>query len=414
MYRPRLADTLLAERLETTGAVVIDGPKACGKTETARQFAASEVLIDIDEARLAAKIDPSLILAGKVPRLLDEWQLEPGIWNHVRRAIDNRGEPGQFILTGSAMPADDISRHTGAGRFSRIRLRTMSLYEQGVSNGLVSLQKLFAGEVPSVADPGCDLATLVEHICAGGWPGHMGLSLKAVMRAQRDYLNEVQRVDMVRVDNVRRAPYIVERILRSLARNVATTVNVRTLATDVSGADGLLDDNTVRDHLRALDKIMILEEQPAWSPHLRSRSTLRKMPKRHLTDPALAVAALGATPGKLLKDLKLLGCLFESLVFRDLSIYAQQADAKVFHYRDNTGLEVDAIVEDMSGNYCAFEVKLGAGQVDNAAKNLLKFGERIDPGRSGATVRMAVITATGYGYMRPDGVAVIPVTALGP
>ena len=413
MYYPRIADKELISRLESAGAVVIEGPKACGKTAMARQIAMSEVLLDIDaNARQAIAVDPSLVLAGNVPRLIDEWQIEPAIWNHIRRAVDERREVGQFVLTGSAIPADDITRHTGAGRISRLKLRTMSLQETGHSSEAVSLRELLNGRFTACTDPGLKLKDVIEQLCRGGWPGNMGLSRTACLAAQRDYLEEIQRVDISRVDDVRRDPANVSRVIRSLARNVATLVSARTIAADAGGADGPLDDDTVREYLAALQRLMIYEEQPAWSPHLRSRSILRKSPKRHLADPSLAVAAIGATPDRLLGDLNMLGFLFESLVYRDLSIYARASNANVYHYRDNTGLEVDAIVENRHGDWCAFEVKLGAGQVDDAAASLLKFQSRVDTKRMAKVRTLAVVVSSGYGFLRKDGVAVIPIGAL--
>lgn len=415
MYYPRIADKELANRLKSAGAVVIEGPKACGKTAMARQFAASEVLLDIDlNARQAIAIDPALVLAGKVPRLVDEWQVEPAIWNHIRRAVDERRKPGQFILTGSATPADDITRHTGAGRITRLQLCTMSLQESGYSTAKISVQDMLNGRFTRCADPGLALQDVIEQLCRGGWPGNRDLALAASLTAQKDYLEEIRRVDIVRVDGVRRAPGNVGRVMRSLARNVATLATARTIATDAGGADGPLDDDSVRDYLWALQRLMVYAEQPAWSPHLRSRSILRTSPKRHFVDPSLAVAALGATPDRLLQDLNTLGLLFESMVYRDLSIYARASDARVYHYRDNTGLEVDAIVENRQGNWCAFEVKLGAGQVDDAAVSLLKLRDRVDPDRSGAPQLLGVIVSSGYGFLRKDGVAVIPIGGLGP
>lgn len=415
MYLTRIAETQLSRRLQSAGIVVLEGPKACGKTETARQYAASEVLLDVDEeARRALQVDPALVLAGERPRLIDEWQVAPELWNHMRRAVDDAASMGQFLLTGSAMPADDITRHTGAGRIARVRLRPMSLFEMGISTGAASLGRMMAGEPQSCPDTNHTVAALAELVCRGGWPGNVALPLQATLDAQRDYLQEIQRTDIARVDGVRRDPYNVERVVRSLARNVSTTVAASTLATDAGGADGALDQNTVRDYLHALRRLMILEEQPAWAPHLRSRSLLRKSPKRHLADPSLAVAALGANPDQLLKDLRLFGFLFESLVARDLSVYAQNLDASLYHYRDNTGFEIDAIVQDRQGNWCAFEIKLGKGQVDEAAANLLKLRDRVDFDRTGEPGTLGVIVGSGYGYVRDDGIAVVPVGALGP
>lgn len=414
-YQPRIADAELQERLASAGAVVIEGPKACGKTATARQAADSEVLLDVDvAAREAAAVDPALLLAGKTPRLIDEWQTEPALWNHVRRAVDEAG-PGCFILTGSALPADDITRHTGAGRISRLRLRTMTLAELGFSSAEVSLRDdLLSGAGPLSAPPARPLEELVIALCRGGWPGERHLSDRACLAARIDYLEEIRRTDVSRLDGTRRDPESVGRLLRSLARNVATPVTATALADDARGTLAPLKDATVRGYLEALQRLMVYEEQPSWSAHLRSRSALRQAPKRHFVDPSLAVAALGATPKRLLTDLPFLGLLFESLVYHELAVYARASDAEVHHYRDNTGLEVDAIVQTRQGDWCAFEVKLGAGQVDAAAATLLRFADRVDADRSGAPRTLGVIVATGYAYRRPDGVAVIPIGALGP
>lgn len=414
-YFPRIVDDELRRRLAATGGVVIEGPKASGKTETARQAARSEVLLDVDaNARAAAAVAPGIVLAGAVPRLIDEWQLEPAIWNHIRRAIDDRGKAGQFILTGSAVPADDMTRHTGAARITRLRMRPMSLFETGHSTGAISLKTLLAqGPAPS-PDPGLTIEDVATRVAVGGWPSHQALTTPQALQAIRDYVEEIRRVDISRVDDVRRDPDRVQRLLASLARNVATSVSLRALAHDTGGADGPLKDDTVREYMAALARLMIVEDQPAWAPHLRSRSILRSAPKRHFVDPAIAVAAVRATPARLLREIEWLGFLFESLVVRDLRIYAQANDAVVRHYRDNTGLEVDAIVETAAGAWAAFEVKLGHKQVDEAAARLLAFAERVDTTVCGRPATLAVIVATGYGYVRPDGVAVIPIGALAP
>lgn len=414
-YRPRVADQELAARLASTGAVVIEGPKGCGKTATARQLAASEVLLDVDEnARRAIEIAPMLVLDGPVPRLIDEWQIAPGIWNHIRRTVDDRGRPGQFILTGSAVPPDDITRHTGAARLTRLRMRPMSLYELGRATGAISLRDLLDGALPRSTDPGLTVPDLAEQVVIGGWPGNLGRTVPQSMQAARDYLEEIRRVDVARVDGRSRDPGKVGHLLRALARHVATEASITTLSVDAGGADGALARDTVMDYLGALERLMIVEDQPAWAPHLRSRSRVRSAPRRHFVDPSLAAAALRATPARLLQDLNLLGLLFESLVVRDLRIYAQAADATILQYRDNTGLEVDAIVEVADGRWAAFEVKLGQGQVDAAAATLLRFSERVDTRKCGSPAALGVIVGTGYGYRRPDGVAVIPIGALGP
>jgi len=401
--------------LGAVGAVVIEGPGACGKTATARQIAASEVLLDVDaNARQAIAVDPALVLDGPTPRLIDEWQIEPAIWNHVRRAIDDRSDRGQFILTGSAVPPDDITRHTGAGRITRLRMRPMSLFETGRSTGRVSLAELLEGTVSASSDPGLTVTDLAEEIALGGWPGLRGRGVADGLLAVRDYLDEIARVDISRVEATHRDPNRVARLLASLGRNVATHAAATTLAKDTGGADGPLKDDTVREYLGALERLMVIEDQPAWAPHLRSSYRLRTAPKRHFVDPSLVVAALRATPDRLLGDLNLLGFLFESLVVRDLRVYAQAVDAQVSQYRDSGGLEVDAIVEAGDGRWMAFEVKLGHGQIDDAAASLTRFAERIDTARCGRPALLGVIVATGYGYRRKDDVAVIPIGALGP
>ena len=416
-YRPRIVDTELAARLASTGAVVIEGPKACGKTMTARRAAASEVLLDVDEkARTAISIDPTLVLDGATPRLIDEWQIEPTIWNHIRRTVDDRARTGQFILTGSAVPADDVTRHAGAGRLTRLRMRPMSLFETGHSTGAISIAALLDGVPPRSPSTEPSLRDLAERVSVGGWPGHIAseLNLTQALRANRDYLEEVRRVDVARVDGAQRDPAKLDRLLRSFARNVATHAAVTTLATDAGGPDTALRDQTVQAYLVALERLMIVEDQPAWTPHLRSRARLRRKPKRHFVDPSLAVAALRAAPDHLLEDLELFGFLFESLAVRDLRVYAQAADAEVLQYRDNTGLEIDAIVQAADGRWAAFEIKLGAGRVDDAALNLLKFAARVDTTTFQTPAALAVIVPGGYGYVRDDGVSVVPLTALGP
>ncbi len=414
-YRPRIADAELSNRLRSAGAVVIEGPKACGKTATARQAAASEVLLDIDaEAREAVAINPQLILEGAAPRLIDEWQVEPQIWNQVRRAVDDRGEPGQFILAGSATPADDVTRHSGAGRFGRLRMRTMSFFESGSSNGAISLAAVLAGSAGEATEPDLSLPDLSEEIARGGWPGLRGLPLDAAMQRVRDHLEEICRTDVATIDDGWLDPERVRRLVRSLARNVATHASLTTLARDTAGPDGQIKDETARRYLAALERIFVVEDQPAWEPHLRSKYVLRKSAKRHLVDPSLAVAALEATPDALLKDLRLLGFLFESLVVRELRIYAQPLGGRVKQYRDSSGLEVDAIVE-AGDAWGAFEVKLGGAKaIDEAAANLVRFAEQVDTDRVGSPAALAVVTAGGYGFRREDGVQVIPVGALGP
>ena len=416
VYRPRVADGELAARLGATGAVLIEGARGCGKTETARQAAQSQVLLDVDdEARATGLVAPAVLLQGDRPRLIDEWQLVPAVWNQVRREVDDHPDrPGQFILTGSAVPADDATRHTGALRFTRLRMRPMSLAETGHSTGDISLATLFAGEDPRARDPGLTISDLAELIAVGGWPGLLGRRPDQALVAVRGYLDEACRLDLVRLDGVRRDPEGVARVLRSLARNVATAASARSIAADVGGSDGPIDHHTVLDYIAALTRLFIVEDLPAWSPALRSRSVLRTAATRHFVDPSLAVAALDATPERLLRQVETLGLLFESLVVRDLRIHAQAFDATVFHYRDNNELEADAVVQRRDGSWAAFEVKLGQAAIDGAAANLLRLAGRIDTDKHGKPAALAVITGWGYGYRRPDGVAVIPIGALAP
>lgn len=416
-YLPRVIDSELSDRLLGAGAVVIEGPRACGKTSTGRRFAASEALLDTDEnSRRMVNADPAAALAGAVPRLFDEWQVAPSIWNHVRRAVDERGAPGQFILTGSAVPADDITRHTGAGRFSRLRMRPMSLFELGIASGDTSLRDLLGGDTRPSKPTVLTVSAVAEVVAAGGWPGNLHAPAKRTLRANRDYLEEIRRADLPRVGGKARDPVRVGRLLRSLARNVATPVSVSRLASDAGGSDRALKADTAAEYLDALERLMVVENQPAWSPHLRSRTMLRRTPVRHFTDPSLAVAALRATPARLMADLQFLGFLFESLVVRDLRIYAQAADAEVFHYREKEGLEVDAIVDAGDGRWAAFEVKLGERWVDEGAASLLRLRDRLRGNRDGygEPAALGVILPGGAGYRMQNGVSVIPVGALGP
>ena len=282
------------------------------------------------------------------------------------------------------------------------------------STGTISLAALLSHDPSPGADSGLTIPEIATRVAVGGWPSLRTLGVPQALQVVRDYLGEIRRVDISRVDGIRRDPDRVGRLMVSLARNVATTVTIRALADDAGGSDGSLKEDTVRAYLAALERLMIVEEQPAWAPHLRSRSILRTAAKRHFVDPSLAVAAVRATPDRLLHELKWLGFLFESMVTRDLRVYAQANDAVVRHYRDNTGLEVDAIVESASGPWAAFGVKLGQQQVDSAAEKLLAFANRVDTARCGAPAALAVVVGTGYGYVRPDGVAVIPIGALGP
>jgi len=365
--------------------------------------------------RHAAELEPSLVLDGPAPRLLDEWQTVPSIWNHVRRAVDASGGPGRFILTGSAVPPDDTTRHTGAGRVTRLVMRPMSLFESGHSNGEISLGAMMRSESAPARHSRTTVTDLAELVCRGGWPGMIGAAPNDARRFVRDYLEEVRRTDVRRVDGIRRNPVLVRRVLQSLARNVATEAAVSVIAADAGGNAGPLQPETVQGYLDALERVFVIEDQPAWSAHLRSRSRLRKSPKRHFVDPSLAVAALRSGPERLRADLRSFGFLFESLAVRDLRIYSQAHDAEVYHYRDNTGLEVDAIVEVADGRWMGVEIKLGGERsIEEGARNLLKLRDRVDLDRTGPPAALAVIVGVGHGYTRPDGVVLVPITALGP
>ena len=412
-YYKRFTDELLAERLQSSGAVLIEGVKGCGKTETAKRQSASIVRLDADEqVRVKMEIDPSLVLAGEVPRLLDEWQEYPNIWNYVRHEVDDRKQKGQFILTGSATPDDNARKHSGAGRFSIIRMRPMSMYEQGWSTGEVSLAALMRGEAPTSEAVSFDLAEFAEKLTLGGWPGLIGKGGAEGFRFVSDYMSLIAEVDLSRVSGKRRDPYKVIRLLQSLARNISTEATLTTLSKDTGGSNGDLDDETVAEYLSALERLMALDNLPAWNTHIRSSDMLRKSPKRHFADPSMAIGALGLSIDKLLLDLNYFGLLFESLSIKDIKIYADTNGGKAFHYRDTRGLEIDAIVEYADGTWGAFEIKLGIGAVDEAAKNLLKFAAKIDTDKTKAPAALTVITGNGFAHKRRDGVNVVPILTL--
>lgn len=416
-YVARIADTQLADRLSALGAVVIEGPKACGKTATARQLAASEVLLDVDvDAARAASIDPGLILAGPVPRLLDEWQREPRVWDAVRRAVDDRSRPGQFILTGSATPSDEVPRHSGAGRISVMRMRPMTLFEQGYSHGELSLSALLSGQAQAPARCDLDLPGYIDRIVVGGWPQLLGATPAAASRFVTDYLDIIVEHDIDLVSGARRDPRLVRRFLHAYAQLSSQPARLSTI---VERARGDVDEGeagptrwSAEPYLRALRRLMIIDEVDAWSPALRSRSRLISVPKRHLVDPSLAAGLLDCSPARLLGDLNTLGFLFEALATRDLRIYAEAGGGHLFHYRERSGdLEVDLVVEHTDGSWAGFEVKLGGAQIEQAAAALTRLAEtRLTRPPS----VLAVITGTEFGYRRPDGVWVIPLGCLGP
>ena len=416
-YRSRIAETSAARVLSTARALLIEGPKGCGKTWLAKRFARSEVLLEQDPAAFAlAQAEPNRVLGGATPRLIDEWQRVPPLWAAVRGACDARAEAGQFILTGSATPSDHLTRHSGALRIQRLALRTMSLSERGLSTAAVSLAELLRNGVCAADRTGRGVPEAVDALCRGGWPGLDASSpVRDVIRALTSYLEDVARTDIRQVDGVARDPVRVKALLRSLARNVSTSASLNKLAAEANAA-APLSRHSVRAYLDALERLHVVEPLTAWPTHLRSRSPLLISPKHHFTDPSLAVAALRASPQRLLADPEALGLLFESLVIRDLRIYAQAADAEVYSFTDAAGAEADAIVDAGDGRWIAIEVKLGGtDQIEQAARSLLTVSRKVDESRMGPPAKLVVVTAAdGYAYDRPDGVSVVPLFALGP
>jgi predicted AAA+ superfamily ATPase len=413
-YRARIVDDELASGLRVAGAVLVEGARGCGKTRTARQLSASEVLLDVDDrAREAGLLDASLLLDGDSPRLVDEWQLVPDVWGKVRRAVDD-DKSRRFILTGSAEAPEDPARHSGAMRILRLLMRPMSLFELGDSTGQVPLASLLAGATVRAADSGLDIRALTDIITRGGWPALLGASANDALRVLDGYLQATAEVDLRRLDGPRFDAERVLRTLRSLARNTTTSIRAQGIARDVEMDGGQLDRETVAAYLAALRRIYVLDDLPPWAPSLRATARARTSPKHHLVDPSLAVAAMGADPDRLRLEPDTLGVLFESLVVRDLRVYAQANNgAKVYHYTEQR-IEADAIVEARDGTYAAFEVKLGPSQVDSGAASLRAFAARMKDSRQGPPASLNVITGWGYGFTRPDGVNVIPIGALAP
>jgi predicted AAA+ superfamily ATPase len=414
-YRERLTDKELLEKLDSGGALLIRGLKACGKTESARQYSNSILAMDRDsQVPLLMSTSPERLLLGATPRLIDEWQEYPKIWNYVRHEVDDRKKSAQFILTGSANPEESIKMHSGAGRFTTLDMRTMSWQEMGYSTGKISLNDLFEGAKIDIYDEPTDLEFIIERIIAGGFPGLLRKNIRQARDLNRAYVDLLAEVDISRVSDTKRDPIKVRNLLRSLARNTATMVDISTLEKDIRLRDFKdLSRPTIYDYLTALDRLMITENQLPWPTHIRSSSSLRKAPKRHFTDVALAVASLGLKKEALLKDIRYVGFLFESLAVHELRVYAQVSDAKVYHYHDSSGLEVDAIVQKYNGDWCAFEIKLGTGQIEDAAKSLKKFVSILDFDTVQKPKSLNIITGTGISYTRNDGINVISLASLG-
>ena len=414
-YIPRITDQEMADRLKTAGLVVVEGPRAVGKTESAKLFAKSKVHLDTDKsARALVAMGSNLVLEGETPRLIDEWESESGVWELVKQEVDNRKKKGQFILTGSAMPSDSITRTTVAGRVARIKMRPLSLYEIGKSSGAVSIAGLFNGDIPRDIDSGMSVAGIVDLICTGGWPMYVDESVDVARQGMKDYLEEISRMDVQQVSGVSHDPIRVRAVLRSLARNVGTKTPTTTITTDAAGSNGNLDWEVVDKYLMALSRLMITENLPSWAPHIRSKARLRSSDTRFFVDPCLAVAALQVSQTTLLNDMEAVGFLFENLVLRDLRIYTQGAGANLSQYRDSNELEADVIIEAFGGKWAAIEVKLGVNRIDEGAASLLRLAEEVDTSKMGKPSFLAVITSTGYAYKRPDDVLVLPIGSLKP
>jgi predicted AAA+ superfamily ATPase len=415
-YLPRICDFELQNALATMGAVLIEGAKWCGKTSTAANVARSTLFMqDPDNARSyreMADTKPSLLLTGENPRLIDEWQMSPVLWDAVRFEVDKRCLTGQFILTGSAVPADNVTAHTGTGRFARILMRPMSLYESNESNGTISLADLFDGKHELEGISHLSIEQIAFAICRGGFPATISKPDTTAMRMSVDYVEAIIHQDISRVDGVEKNPNRVRLLLRSLARNIATMASVQTILKDVENAETNISDKTFEVYYNALRRIFVIEDMPAWSPSLRSKTAIRTSPKRHFVDPSIATAVMRIQPAAILQDFEYFGFLFEALCARDLRIYAQRNDGDVFHYRDKSGLEVDMIVQLRDGRWGGIEVKLGNKQIEQAAENLLKLKEKIDTGKMREPSFLLVLTGGQFAYRRKDGVWIVPVGCL--
>jgi len=416
-YLPRLCDVELQMALKSSGAVLIEGAKWCGKTSTATHASESVVYLqDPDHAKAyqaIADTKPSLLLKGTTPRLLDEWQVAPVLWDAVRFEVDQRTEPGQFILTGSAVPMESETAHTGTGRISRIKMRTMSLFESKESNGQISLSALFdekQEDIGALSDLTIEKMAFI--LCRGGWPASISIEGIPACRMAIDYVEAIINQDVSRVDNVEKNPERVRLLLRSLARNISTTSTFQTIRKDMEATDIGLSDKTIQTYMNALRRIFVIEDLPAWAPSLRSKTAIRTSEKRHFVDPSIATAVLRTNPKGILADFTFFGFLFEALCTRDIRIYAQAIDGDVFHYRDKSGLEADLIVRLRDGRWAAIEVKLGTRQIEEAAKNLLTLKSKINEESMGKESFLMILTGGQYAYQRKDGIWIVPIGCL--
>ena len=420
-YKTRIADKMLSRRLLGSGAVLIQGPKWCGKTTTAEQQAKSVVYMDdpeyMEQNVELANLSPKKLLSGEVPRLIDEWQLAPQLWDAARFEVDHRDELGQFIFTGSAVPVDTSKiHHSGTGRFAWLTMRTMSLSESGDSTNEVSLEELFTNPVADVfATNPLNIDSLAWLICRGGWPKATMVSKEVALDMAYRYYEAVVHSDISRVDNVSRDPERAKRILRSLARNQCAQITVNTICADLENNDVVATNrNTVASYIEALKKIFVLEDSLAWNPNLRSKTAIRTSDTRYFSDPSIGVAALGIGPNDLVNDLSTMGLFFESMCIRDLRVYADAIDGTVYHYRDGNGLECDAVVHLRNGNYGLIEVKLGGEKnIEEGVKNLKLLASKIDDTKMKSPSFLMVLTGTSrYAVRRDDGVYVVPIGCL--
>ena len=421
-YLKRCVDTRLKDKLDSSGAVWIKGPKWCGKSTTAEQIAKSCVYMqsrkDRDQNIALAKNAPEVFLTGKTPRLIDEWQIIPFIWDDIRYEIDKRDTFGQFILTGSATPLtskeEQEIQHSGVGRISTIVMRTMSLFESLDSNGTISLGSLFKGE--KVAPATCDkiLNDYAQYACRGGWPKSVGASEKVSIEIARNYYSGLIENDIKDIDGASRDTDKLKAFMRSYARNISTECSIQTLANDIKEYDNkTVSDETIRSYIKALENLYVIEDIKAWSPNLRSKTTIRTSPTRHFIDPSIACRALGAYKEDLINDLRTFGLIFEDMAIRDLKTYADKLGGEVYHYRDRNGLEADAIIHLENGKWAAFEVKLhDSDRIEEGAINLLKLAKLIDEQKMKKPAFLMVITATEYAYQREDGVWIVPLACL--